>query len=92
LGKGPELTGGGLIRSLGGWGKAKALRRAETRLRSDERILGLSGFVERVLSAANERMERRCQLQARGVILEMLVEKVAQWLSGPVRKYADAPR
>ena len=40
LGKRPELTGDGLIRSLGGWGQAKALRRTGTRLKSDERILG----------------------------------------------------
>jgi hypothetical protein len=55
-------------------------------------MLGLNGLVERVLSDANERMERRCQLQARGVLLEMLLEKVTQWLSNPVRKYAAAPR
>ena len=80
LGKRPELTGGGLIRSMGGWGQAKVLRRTGTRLKSDERILGESGFVEQVLSAANERMDRRYQLQARGFTFEMLVEKVAQWL------------
>ena len=80
LGKRPELTGGGLIRSLGGWGQAKALRKTGTRLKSDERILGESGFVEQVLSAANERMDRRYQLKARGFTFEMLVEKVAQWL------------
>ena len=51
LGKRPELTGGGLIRSMGGWGQAKALRRTGTRLKSDERILGESGFVEQVFSA-----------------------------------------
>ena len=80
LGKRPELTGGGLIRSMGGWGQAKALRRTGTRLKSDERILGESSFVEQVLSAANERMDRRYQLQARGFTFEILVEKVAQWL------------
>ena len=57
LGKRPELTGGGLIRSLGGWDQAKALRKTGTRLKSDERILGESGFVERVLSAANEQLD-----------------------------------
>jgi hypothetical protein len=53
LEKRPELTGGGLIRSLGGWGQAKALWKTGTRLKSDERILGESGFVEQVLSAVN---------------------------------------
>ena len=81
LGKRPELTGGGLIRSLGGWDQAKALRKTGIRLKSDERILGESGFVERVLSAANEQLERHCQLRARGVTFEMLVENVARWLN-----------
>jgi hypothetical protein len=49
-------------------------------MKGDERILGESGFVEQVLSAANERMDRRYQLQARGFTFEMLVEKVAQWM------------
>jgi hypothetical protein len=80
LGNRPELTGGGLIRSLGGWGQAKGLRKTGNRFKSDERILGESGFVEQVLSAANERMDRCYQLQARGFTFEMLVEKVAQWL------------
>jgi hypothetical protein len=59
LGKRPELTGGGLIRSLGGWGQAKTLRRTGTRLKSDERILKESDFVEQVLSPTNEQMDRR---------------------------------
>ncbi len=80
LGKRPDLTGGGLIRSMGGWAQAKALRRTGTRVKSDERILGESDFVEQVLSAANERMERRYQLQASGFTFERLLEKVAQWL------------
>ena len=41
LGKRPELTGGGLIRSLGGWGQAKALRKTGALLKSDERILDI---------------------------------------------------
>jgi hypothetical protein len=51
LGKRPELTGGGLIRSLGGWGAAKAMRRGREHVKSDERILGDSDFVQSVLSA-----------------------------------------
>jgi hypothetical protein len=32
------------------------------------------------LSAANEQVDRRYQLKARGFTFEMLVEKVAHWL------------
>ena len=37
-GRRPELIGGGLIRSAGGWSTVKSLRRANTRLKGDERI------------------------------------------------------
>ena len=36
----PELVGGGLIRSLGGWSQVLSLRRAGGKVFSDERILG----------------------------------------------------
>jgi len=37
----PELTGGGLIRSLGGWAALKKIRlKGQDRLKGDERILG----------------------------------------------------
>lgn len=65
-GKRLDLTGGGLIRSLGGWGAIKALRKRGIRLKGDERILGDSEFVESVLSESNERLERKYHLQAQG--------------------------
>ena len=39
-GKRPELLGGGLIRSKGGWSEVVSLRRKGQREVSDERILG----------------------------------------------------
>jgi len=40
-----ELVGGGLIRSLGGWGEVKKMRRTgQDRIKSDQRILGESDF------------------------------------------------
>ncbi len=48
LGKQPNLTGGGLIRSAGGWSEVKALRRIGDRQASDERILGTGDFVEQI--------------------------------------------
>jgi REP element-mobilizing transposase RayT len=65
-GRRPELVGGGLIRSLGGWVKAKALRKGEGRLKGDERILGDSEFVMKVLEQCEEGLERRHRLQAGG--------------------------
>jgi len=51
-GRRPELVGGGLIRSLGGWSAVKALRRSGDRELSDDRILGSGEFVERIIKEA----------------------------------------
>jgi len=48
-GRRPELVGGGLIRSLGGWAEVKTNRLNKVaRIKSDERILGDSEFVMQV--------------------------------------------
>jgi REP element-mobilizing transposase RayT len=51
-GRRPELVGGGLIRSLGGWSAVKAMRRAGERELSDDRILGDGEFVDRIIREA----------------------------------------
>jgi REP element-mobilizing transposase RayT len=77
-GRRSDLTGGGLIRSVGGWHKVKALRQIGIRLKCDERILGDSEFVEQVLKEAEDRLERRYALEAKGYNFEQVVERVAQ--------------
>lgn len=59
LGRRPELVGGGLIRSAGGWAEVRSQRRQGDLHRSDERILGSGEFVERVLSEAEARAQRQ---------------------------------
>ncbi len=76
LGKRPELTGGGLIRSLGGWAAVKSLRRRREHLKGDERILGDSDFVDSVLSGQNERLERRYTLQSKGVDFPAVIRRI----------------
>ncbi len=76
-GRRPELTGGGLIRSNGGWSAIKSLRRANLHLKSDERVLGDSDFVERVLSAADESLERKYLLKSQGFDTKKLADRVA---------------
>jgi REP element-mobilizing transposase RayT len=44
-GRRPELQGGGLVRSLGGWKRVAVLRRGREAWAADERILGESYFV-----------------------------------------------
>ena len=77
-GKRPELTGGGLIRSVGGWAAAKALRKANALQKGDERILGDGDFVEAVLSEANEAYERKYQLKAKGIDVDKVAQRAAQ--------------
>ncbi len=56
-GRRPELVGGGLIRSLGGWSAVKAMRRCGDRELSDDRILGSGEFVERVIYEAEAKIK-----------------------------------
>jgi len=80
-GKRGELTGGGLMRSAGGWANVTAMRRASLFQKSDERILGNGDFVEKVLADAQERMERRHRLKAEGFDLKKVVERVCEVLN-----------
>ena len=79
-GKRADLTGGGLIRSVGGWSGLKALRATKVFNKGDERILGDGDFVETVLKAANEAKERKYELQARGFTLFKVAARVAEVL------------
>jgi putative transposase len=76
-GRKPELVGGGLLRSVGGWKGLKEARESGQRVKADERILGRSEFVEGVLREADEQWERRSRLRGRGANLRWLIEKVA---------------
>jgi REP element-mobilizing transposase RayT len=61
----PELVGGGLVRSLGGWSAVKSLRRYGEKVLTDERILGTDDFVERILGEADQRAQRSFSLRLR---------------------------
>jgi len=52
-GRRPDLVGGGLIRSQGGWSAVKAMRRLGVREKSDERILGSNEFVEQLIQQSD---------------------------------------
>jgi hypothetical protein len=61
-----ELVGGGLLRSTGGWGVIKAKGKARIHFKGDERILGDSDFVRKILADQKVRYERRYWLQSQG--------------------------
>jgi putative transposase len=56
-GRRPELVGGGLIRSQGGWSQVKALCRSGIREKADERILGGSDFVDQVIKESDKKLK-----------------------------------
>lgn len=77
-GKRPDLIGGGLIRSSGGWEAVKSLRGSGAMQKGDERILGDGDFVESVLAQAKEDFERKYRLKARGVDVEIITQRIAE--------------
>jgi putative transposase len=79
-GRRPDLTGGGLLRSSGGWKGLKGFRKAGIRLKGDERILGDGDFVENVLKAAEEALEEKYALKAGGYDFDRTVARVAEVL------------
>jgi hypothetical protein len=55
-GRRPELTGGGMVRSLGGWAEVRSIRSQKTPAQTDERVLGSGAFVVRLLEEADTRV------------------------------------
>jgi REP element-mobilizing transposase RayT len=79
-GRKPELVGGGLVRSLGGWSRVGELRDKGNRSKGDERILGDGDFVENILRQCQERMERKYLYKNKGYGFEWLTGKVSTTL------------
>jgi len=61
-GRRPELVGGGLIRSMGGWSQVLSLRRRGVKVVSDQRVLGNDEFVQKLMSEAEERERETLRL------------------------------
>ncbi|MBW1783471.1 MAG: transposase [Deltaproteobacteria bacterium] len=72
----PELVGGGLIRSLGGWSQVLSIKRAGSKIFSDERILGSSDFVKNAIRDAEEREKETLRLNAKISGLEILADQM----------------
>jgi putative transposase len=87
-GRRPDLVGGGLIRSLGGWSAVKALRSQGLAEKGDERILGSGQFVERMLAEADSKL--RHQIRARD--LDKQIETVINQVCAREEVERDALR
>ena len=91
-GRRPDLVGGGLIRSIGGWIELKALRKIGERMKGDERILGDSTFVEKVLRASEEKIDRQYRIRGEGYDLDALAKRVGEVLGVGVERVWSSGR
>jgi len=74
-GRNPTLTGGGLIRSQGGWSRVLGLQRKGALEESDERILGGGDFVHAIIRDAEERHLRQTKLRRTGKNVQDIIRE-----------------
>jgi hypothetical protein len=77
-GRRPELVGGGLVRSLGGWSEVISVRRTGERSAADARILGSGDFVEQMLAQAEAQVKTTLGWRDRFPSLATLATRIAQ--------------
>jgi len=77
-GRRPELVGGGLIRSMGGWSAVLASRRRDERQVADQRILGDGNFVKQVISGLDDLVKKNLRLSGQRIDIKALAEKVSE--------------
>ncbi len=77
-GRRPELGGGGLIRSRGGWSEVVALRRQGQRELGDERVLGGEEFVATLLREAEERVQRQLGVRQKEPGVAAVIDRACQ--------------
>jgi REP-associated tyrosine transposase len=82
-GRRPELQGGGLVRSAGGWAAVRALRRGREAHTADERILGTGEFVEAILREAERQAQARAARQGHPLNPTILVQRIGITLGVP---------
>lgn len=73
-----DLTGGGVVRSHGGWAEIKS---SPVLVKGDERILGDSSFVMGILADAQQRSDRRMRIKQSGITIETIEKGVADLFS-----------
>jgi hypothetical protein len=75
-GRRAELSGGGLIRSLGGWSQVLSLRDRKGRAPYDARILGRGDFVNRILREADKKLRRQVRIGERKRTAEDMISRI----------------
>jgi len=77
-GRREELTGGGLIQSLGGWSQVLSLRGKGEEVVYDPRVLGSGEFVTEILREADEHLKRQLQVRERKSSIGQVVKEVCK--------------
>jgi len=75
---GRNLSGGGLVRSSGGWEMLSRLRKEHSCRIGDERILGTTSFVEQALKQDELKIDFRSSLEKSGWTLDKLIIEVCR--------------
>ncbi|MCD4812981.1 transposase [bacterium] len=78
IGSNPELIGGGLIRSKGGWSQVLSARRKSEKEEFDERILGDGDFVNAILRETEEKMRHQLKSRKMGRTLNKIIAEECQ--------------
>jgi len=78
LGRRPELVGGGLVRSMGGWSEVFALRNRKEKQAFDSRILGDSDFVLEIKSDLDDLVKQNLRLSGSRMDLKELSKRVCE--------------
>jgi hypothetical protein len=74
----PELVGGGLVRSQGGWSAVKSLRGRGEKVIGDERILGSGDFVRKMVAQATDRVARQLPIDQRRARAEAHIQEACK--------------
>lgn len=77
-GRRPELVGGGLIRSMGGWSAVLSSRRRGERQVADQRILGDGDFVKQVVSGLDDFVKKNLRLSGQRIDIKALARKISE--------------
>jgi REP element-mobilizing transposase RayT len=75
LGRSCELTGGGLVRSRGGWSQVVSARRKGQREEYDERILGSGDFVNEIFKEAEKTQMRQMKIRRSGKTITNIIKE-----------------
>ncbi len=77
-GRRPELVGGGLIRSLGGWSQVLPLGSSREKMEHDCRILGSGDFVVEIIRQSEEKVRRYVRVSEMKSCIDNTIREICE--------------